>query len=134
MTRVHGGQWTARSLRTLRGLARTLGVDLGRQGRDGERARRVEQVLRDERETILRIAAKHGAENVRVFGSVPRGEATDASDLDLLVDVGPDPSPFFPGGLIAELGHRLGLKVDVLTEGALHWYIRDRVLREAVRL
>ena len=129
MMRAHGGRWTARSIGTLRGLARTLVA-----GGDGKRARRIEQVLREKRETILSIAAKHGARNVRVFGSVPRGEETESSDLDLLVDVGPDPSPFFPGGLVAELQHCLGLKVDVLTERALHWYIRDRVVREAVPL
>jgi hypothetical protein len=51
--------------------------------------------------------------------------------VDLLVDVGPDPSPFFPGGLLADLEELLGRRVDVLTENALHWYIRDRILREA---
>jgi predicted nucleotidyltransferase len=129
MMRAHGGRWTARSIGTLRGLARSLDG-----AGDGKRTPRIEQMLRERRETILSIAAKHGARNVRVFGSVPRGEETASSDLDLLVDIGPDPSPFFPGGLIAELERRLGLKVDVLTERALHWYIRDRVVREAVPL
>jgi predicted nucleotidyltransferase len=133
MMRAHGGRWTARSIGTLRGLEKALVVGGALQSGD-RRARRIEQVLREQRETILSIAAKHGAKNVRVFGSVTRGEETDSSDVDLLVDVGPDPSPFFPGGLIAELEHFLGLRVDVLTERALHWYIRDRVVGEAVPL
>ena len=57
-------------------------------------------LLQEKREDIMRIAAKHGAHNVRVFGSAARGEAGEASDLDLLVDVGPNRSPFFPGALL----------------------------------
>ena len=91
----------------------------------------IDELLKAKREQILRIAAKHGARNVRVFGSVAHGEAGPESDVDLLVDVGPDPSPFFPGGLLADLEELLGRRVDVLTENALHWYIRDRILREA---
>lgn len=91
----------------------------------------IDELLEAKREQILQIAAKHGARNVRVFGSVAHGEAGPESDVDLLVDVGPDPSPFFPGGLLADLEELLGRRVDVLTENALHWYIRDRILREA---
>jgi predicted nucleotidyltransferase len=91
----------------------------------------IDKLLKAKREQILEIAAKHGARNVRVFGSVAHGEAGPESDVDLLVDVGPDPSPFFPGGLLADLEELLGRRVDVLTENALHWYIRDRILREA---
>jgi len=91
----------------------------------------IDELLKAKREQILQIAAKHGARNVRVFGSVAHGEAGPQSDVDLLVDVGPDPSPFFPGGLLADLEELLGRRVDVLTENALHWYIRDRILREA---
>jgi len=83
---------------------------------------------------ILRIAAKHGARNVRVFGSVARGDAGPESDVDLLVEVGPGRTPFFPGGLIADLEDLLGKKVQVVTQEDLHWYIRDRVLQEAVPL
>ena len=82
----------------------------------------------------MRIAAKHGARNVRVFGSVARREDDEKSDIDLLVDVGPGRTPFFPGGLLAELEELLGCKVDVVTTDGLHWYIRDRVLKEAVPL
>jgi uncharacterized protein len=89
------------------------------------------ELLGDKREEILRIAARHGATNVRVFGSVARGEAGPDSDVDFLVDAGPNRSAFFPAGLLADLEDALGCKVDVLTENGLHWYIRDRVLREA---
>jgi hypothetical protein len=89
------------------------------------------ELLTIKREEILQIAARHGATNVRVFGSVARGEASPDSDVDFLVDVGPNRSAFFPAGLLADLEDALGCKVDVLTENSLHWYIRDRVLREA---
>lgn len=94
----------------------------------------IEKLLKEKREEILKIAAKHGARNVRVFGSVARGEATLASDIDFLVQVGPKTSPWFPVGLIDDLEILLGRKVDVLTEDALHWYIRDKVLKEAAPL
>jgi len=94
----------------------------------------IAELLEAKKEEILRIAAKHGARNVRVFGSVARGEARPESDVDLLVEVGPDRTPFFPGGLIADLEDLLGKKVQVVTREDLHWYIRDRVLEEAVPL
>ncbi len=94
----------------------------------------IEEVLEAKRAEILCIAAKHGAHNVRVFGSVARGEAGPDSDVDLLVDVGPEHTPFFPGGLVADLEELLGRHVDVTTEQGLHWYIRARVLEEAVPL
>ena len=94
----------------------------------------VQDLLKNKRDEILSIAAKHGAYNVRVFGSVIRGDAGPKSDIDFLVDVGADPSPFFPGGLLADLEDLLGHRVDIVTEDALHWYIRDRVLKEAAKL
>ena len=94
----------------------------------------IAELLEAKKEEILRIAARHGARNVRVFGSVARGEARPESDVDLLVEVGPDRTPFFPGGLIADLEDLLGKKVQVVTREDLHWYIRDRVLEEAVPL
>ncbi|HME00967.1 MAG TPA: nucleotidyltransferase family protein [Terriglobia bacterium] len=94
----------------------------------------VDKVLAAKREEILRLAAKHGARNVRVFGSRAKGEAGSESDVDLLVDMGPDRTPFFPGGLVADLEDLLGRKLDVVTEGGLHWYIREQVLREATPL
>nr|AIF02132.1 DNA polymerase beta domain-containing protein [uncultured marine group II/III euryarchaeote KM3_153_G11] len=97
-------------------------------------SRDIAQVVREKREEILRISASHGAHNGRVFGSVARGEAGPDSDVDFLVDMGPEHSPWFPGGLLMDLQDLLGCQVDILTEDALHWYIRDRVLEEAVPL
>jgi len=94
----------------------------------------IERLLKSKREEILEIAARHGATNVRIFGSAARGEAGEESDIDLLVDVGPGRTPFFPGGLLADLEELLGCKVDIVTADGLHWYIRDRVLNEAVPL
>lgn len=87
--------------------------------------------LKADRETILRIAAKHGASNVRVFGSFARGDARPDSDLDLLVDMAPDRSLLDTVALIQELESTLGRKVDVVTERALYWLIRRRILQEA---
>jgi predicted nucleotidyltransferase len=89
-----------------------------------------EPVLKN-REQILEIAARHGAYNVRVFGSLARGEAKQDSDLDLLVDVGPNRSPWFPAGMIADLEELLNCKVDVVTHDSLHWFIKDQILQEA---
>ena len=90
--------------------------------------------LMKNREEILRIAAKHGAKNVRVFGSVARGEADEDSDIDVLVDLELGRSLFDLGGLLMDLQDLLGRKVDVVTEKGLRTRIRDRVLREAVPL
>jgi predicted nucleotidyltransferase len=83
------------------------------------------------RTEILLLAQKHGAENVRVFGSVARGDDTPGSDLDLLVTLGEKRTPFFPGGLKADLEDLLGCEVDIVTENALHALIKDQILREA---
>ena len=92
------------------------------------------EVLNERREEILRVAARHGARNVRVFGSVARGDAKPDSDIDFLVDVGPVHSSWFPAGLLIELEDLLGCKVHVVTENALHERMRSRVLEEAVLL
>lgn len=90
------------------------------------------ELLRVKREDILRICAKYGARNVRVFGSVARGEADEGSDLDFLVELEPGRTLFDLGGLQYELEELLGCKVDVVTERGLKSRIRDRVLREAL--
>jgi uncharacterized protein len=90
-----------------------------------------EDLLREKREEILRIAEKHGARNVRVFGSVVHGEATDGSDIDLLVDTSEETSPWFPAGLVEELEGVLGKRVDVVTSNGLYWLLRRRILKEA---
>jgi len=94
----------------------------------------IEELLKEKREEIIRIAAQHGAYNVRVFGSVARGEASAESDIDFLIDVGVNHSRWFPGGLLADLEDLLGCKVDIVTENGLHRLIRERVLKEAVPL
>ncbi|HSJ59202.1 MAG TPA: nucleotidyltransferase family protein [Anaerolineae bacterium] len=94
----------------------------------------IDERLQAKRRHILRAAKRHGASNVRIFGSAARGEATEESDIDFLVDVEPEHSAWFPVGLVAELEALLGCEVDVVSEEALHWYIRDRVLEEAIPL
>lgn len=91
-------------------------------------------LLKDKREQILRIAALHGASNVRVFGSVARGEAGPDSDVDFLVEFKAGRGPWYGGGLIADLEDLLHRRVDVATVEELHWYIRDQVLKEAMPL
>lgn len=92
----------------------------------------IDKLLHDKRTEILKVAAKHGAFNVRIFGSVARGEADAHSDLDLLVDYSIDQvSSWFPAGLVIELEALLGCKVDVATEPALKERIRVKVLQEA---
>ncbi len=92
------------------------------------------QALKEKRDEILQIAAKHGARKVRIFGSVARGEADAASDLDVLVEMEPGRSLLDLGGLLMELQDLLGCHVDVVTEKGLRDRIRERVLREAVAL
>jgi predicted nucleotidyltransferase len=88
-------------------------------------------LLQEKREGILQIAAKHGARNVRLFGSAVRGEADEHSDIDLLVDFEPGRSLLDHAGLVLDLGEFLGRKVDVVTEGGLYWLLRRRILKEA---
>ncbi len=92
------------------------------------------ELIKENRQDILRIAAKYGAYNVRVFGSVVRGSAGPESDIDVLVDIEPGRSLLDLGGLLIELQELLGCNVDVVTEKGLKERIRDRVIREAVPL
>ena len=95
----------------------------------------IADLLADKRTQILEIAAQHGAYNVRVFGSVARGKATEDSDVDFLIDYDLSRiSPWFPGGLLADLEDLLGCKVDIVTEKGLNHSIRDRILKEAISL
>ncbi|MBP1466234.1 nucleotidyltransferase family protein [Candidatus Chloroploca sp. M-50] len=87
--------------------------------------------LRSRRAEILTLAEQHGAHNVRVFGSVVRGESGSESDIDLLIDMDEQRSLLDLVALWQDLQDMLGRRVDVVTERSLHWYIRDRVLREA---
>lgn len=91
-------------------------------------------LLKQKREQVLEIAAQYGAYDVRVFGSVARGEATEASDIDLLVKLEPGRSLMDLGGLLFDLRKLLSVEVDVITEKGLRPRIRDKVLHEAVPL
>jgi predicted nucleotidyltransferase len=89
----------------------------------------------NEKKSLLFIAAKHGANNVRIFGFVARGEAGEKSDIDLLIDYCSERrSSWFPLPLIRELEALLGGKVDIVTEQGLKDRIRERVLKEAIPL
>ena len=96
---------------------------------------KLQQLLQEKRENILAVAAKHGAFNVRVFGSVARGEETENSDIDFLIDYDLQRiSSWFPVGLIQDLEGLLHCQVDVVTEQGLKERIRDRVLQECILL
>lgn len=94
----------------------------------------MEETLQKYRGEIRRIAEKHGATNIRIFGSLVRGEENPESDIDLLVDVTENTSSWFPSGLILDLEKLLGRRVDVVTERALNEDLREIVLGEAVPL
>ena len=90
--------------------------------------------VRGMREAILAIASRYGARDVRIFGSVARGDATEDSDLDLIVRFDPDRSLLDHGGLIMDLRELLGIRVDVIDEEAMRERFRDHVIKEAVPL
>ena len=94
----------------------------------------IKQEIQQKRDEICAIAAKHGAYNIRIFGSVARGQADPDSDIDFLIDAGPATSSWFPAGLILDLQEILGRRVEVVTEKALSPFIRDYVIREAIPL
>jgi hypothetical protein len=91
----------------------------------------IEDILGEKRAAILRIAASHGASNIRIFGSVARGEADRKSDVDILVEMASGRSLLDLGGLSIDLEELLERRVDVVTERGLRERIRERVLREA---
>ena len=91
----------------------------------------LEQLLKDKRDAILRIAAQRGAYNVRVFGSTARGEDREGSDIDLLVEFEPGRSLLDHAALVLDLEELLGRKVDIVTEKGLYWLLRRRILKEA---
>ncbi len=90
------------------------------------------ELVKENRSDILRIAARHGARNLRVFGSVARGDAGPDSDLDILVNMEPGRSLFDMGELLVDLQDLLGCTVDIVSERGLRPRIRKRVLDEAV--
>ena len=90
--------------------------------------------LNTKRNEILTIAARHGAKNLRIFGSVARGEASEASDVDVLIKLEPGRSLLDLIAMKQDLEDLLGFAVDVVTEDAVSPYIREQVLKEAVSL
>ena len=94
----------------------------------------IPELLQQKRRQILEIAEGHGARNVRLFGSVARGEATESSDLDLLIEMEPERSLLDIVAIKQDLEELLGCKVDVVTEASISPYLIDKVLHEAVRL
>ena len=93
-----------------------------------------EELIQAKRDDILRAAAKYGASNVRIFGSVARGEADEQSDLDLLVDMDTECSLLHLAGLLIELEELLDRRVDIVTEEGLRDRMREQVLQEAIGL
>jgi hypothetical protein len=91
----------------------------------------IKEIIGEQREQILALAAKYGASNVRVFGSVVHGTADKDSDIDFLVDLEEGRSLFDLGGMLMDLQDLLQRGVDVVTEKGLHWYIKDKILKEA---
>ena len=88
-------------------------------------------LIEQHRVEILEIAKRHGLRNVRVFGSMARGDANDNSDVDLLVTLPPERTGLALGGLLMDVQELLHRRVDVVTENSLHPLLRDRVLQEA---
>lgn len=91
-----------------------------------------EQQVKEKREEILRITSVYGARDIRVFGSVARGEAARESDVDFFVELEDGRSLLDLGGLQMELEELLGCKVDVVTESGLYWLLRRRIIKEAM--
>ena len=91
----------------------------------------ISEIIQDRKEQILALAAKYGASNVRIFGSVANGTADEKSDIDFLVDLEKGRSLFDLGGLLMDLQGLFNRKVDVVTENGLHWYIKERIISEA---
>ena len=94
----------------------------------------IKELLQEKRAEILKIAAQYGASNVRIFGSVARGEATADSDIDFLMDIQAGRSLLNRIALIQDLEDLLDRKVDVAKPEILHEYIREQVLKEAIPL
>ncbi len=97
----------------------------------GVHSMELSRLLQEKRQAVMALASRHGAKNVRVFGSVARAEARAESDIDLLVKMEEDRSLLDLSALIADLRELLGVKVDVVSEDGLYWLLRRRILKEA---
>jgi len=91
----------------------------------------IREFIQEKRHDILQMAAEHGARNVRIFGSVARGDAGAKSDVDILVKMDQGRSLLDLSALVMDLRDLLGRKVDVVSEDGLYWLLRRRILREA---
>lgn len=91
-------------------------------------------LIETHRAEILSLAERYGLRDVRVFGSMARGDVEEHSDIDLLVTAPEGTSGLALGGLLMDVSELVGRTVDVVTERAIHPALRDRILREAVRL
>jgi predicted nucleotidyltransferase len=89
------------------------------------------QAIQQKKQEILAVTRVHGLINVRIFGSVARGEDTSKSDIDFLVDLEEGRALLDMGGALVKLQELLGRKVDIVTEHGLHWYLRDKIIKEA---
>lgn len=94
----------------------------------------IRQAIAKKRVEILRLVAKHGANNIRLFGSIARGDEVESSDVDFLVELMPGRSLLDQVGLQQDLQELLSRKVDVVLEGGLSPYLADRILAEAMPL
>jgi predicted nucleotidyltransferase len=95
---------------------------------------KIEKILKENRDAVIALAAKHGAQKPRIFGSVARGEAGPESDIDLLVKMEEGRSLLDLSALALDLRDLLGVKVDVVSEDGLYWLLRRRILKEAKSL
>ncbi len=132
LARYEGGR-VAPALATLECLVRACGNDLVVELRHGTATRPSERLARL-RAKVLQACAAAGADNVRVFGSIARGEDSTQSDIDLLVDLRPEATLLELAGLREDLADLLGSRVDVATPGMLKPAVRKRALAEAVPL
>jgi predicted nucleotidyltransferase len=91
----------------------------------------IEKLLKDKRQAVMVLTAKHGARNPRIFGSAARGETGPESDIDLLVKMEDGRSLLDLSALALDLKDLLGVKVDVVSEDGIYWLLRRRILKEA---
>ena len=91
----------------------------------------LEALLKSRRDAIKDLAARHGARNIRVFGSAATSEVGPESDIDLLVKMDDDRSLLDMSALALDLMDLMGVKVDVVSEDAIYWLLRRRILKEA---
>ncbi len=89
------------------------------------------QEIQQKKKEILAVARQYGIVNVRIFGSVARGDDNPQSDIDFLVDLEEGCTLFDLGGALVKLQDLLGRKVDIVTNNGLHWYLREKIMKEA---